>query len=230
MSSTVNDINEFKEFLIEYKAKREAVLKMVGERDAMKKRLESGLLKISALEANESKYEKCIDLMQKLSGIMKTNTIKRIETLITQGLKEIAEENLKFVVQYETKRNSIQAQYKLYDEATKTHYDIINSFGGGIADIISILQRIIFIYQFDTAKILVLDEAGKWISSDKQNRFGKFLRDISHQLGIQIILITHKDNILQEADKVIRVKKIGDSSVIEETTDEAHKDTNAVKG
>jgi ABC-type oligopeptide transport system ATPase subunit len=172
------------------------------------------------LKANEDKYEKCIDLMQKLSSIMKTNTIKKVETLITHGLQEISGEKLKFVVQYETKRNAIQAQYKLYDEATKTYYDIINSFGGGIADIISILQRIIFIYQFDTAKILVLDEAGKWISNCMQNKFGKFLRDVSHQLGIQIILITHKDNMVEEADNVVRVTKVGDCSVIEQTKDE----------
>lgn len=220
MLSTPRDIDFFNKFLLEYKARREEILRQVGERDAMKSRLDAGAAKIIELTKKEDKYEKCIDLMQKLSGIMKTNTIKKVETLITHGLQEIADEKLKFVIQYETKRNSIQAQYKLYDEVTKTYYDIINSFGGGIADIVSILQRIIFIYQFDTAKILVLDEAGKWISNDKQNRFGKFLRDVSHQLGIQIILITHKDNMVQEADSVIRVKKVGDSSIIEQTKEE----------
>ena len=205
---------EFNTFLVEYNAKKEQVMRMVGERDAMLVRLQAGKTKIADLEAKESKYEKCISTMQQLSNIMKTNIIKKVETLVSQGLKEIINEDLKFVVRYATQRNAIQAKYKLYDEKTKKDYDIINSFGGGIADIISILQRIIFIYQFDTAKVLVLDESGKWISGSCQQKFGQFLRDISHQLGIQIILITHRHEVLSEADAVFDVVKKGSNSEV----------------
>jgi len=185
-----------------------SILKELGKRDILNKQIKDVNNKIKEIDFLEGIYSESINVFQQIGNIMKTNTIERIETLITKGLSDILEEdNLKFVIQYEAKRNVIGAKYQIYDKITESYYDIINSFGGGLVDIVSILQRVIFLYQFNIAKILILDEAGKWISNDKQGKFGNFLNTISNKLGIQIILISHREQVIDEADQVIRIVK-----------------------
>ena len=184
--------------------------RQIGERESIISSIEDSKLKMLIASNKEALYGKSIETLQKVSGIMKTKTITNIETLITKGIHDvIGEKNLSFIVKYDSKRNFIQAQYKIHDSVANEDYNIVDSFGGGIADIISILQRIIFVYKFNTAKIIVLDEAGKWISSCKQDDFGKFLSEISNKLGIQIILITHKNEVLAHSNKIFRVTKSG---------------------
>lgn len=209
-------MTEIMELVNKFNNVKTTILKKSGEKEAIESTLEDARLRLADAKRQEAIYAKSIEVLQTVSNIMKTSTIENVENLITKGLHDvIGEEKLQFVIEYESKKNFIQAKYKIKNTETKAEYDIIDSFGGGLADIISILQRIIFIYKFNTAKLLVLDEAGKWISNCKQKQFAKLLTEVSSKLGIQIILITHKPEVASEAGLTICVKKIKDVSVVE---------------
>jgi len=192
------------------------VSEQIGKKEMLEKEKYEINNKIKETDILENVYCESSEVLQQTSNIMKTKTIEKIEILATKGISDVLnEDNLKFVIKYDAKRNAISADYEIYDKITEEYYDIINSFGGGMIDIISIVIKIIFLYKFNVSKILILDEAGKWISNDKQQNFGRFLKIMSKELDIQIILISHKEQVIEEADRVFRVKKINDESKVE---------------
>jgi len=179
---------------------------------------------IIQIEEDLKKYKNRIDILTKCNNILyefeislRTKIITEIEVLVTEGIRQILEiDNLYFKIIYNIKRNIIIADFKLYDINSKKNYDIINSFGGGLIDIIDIILHIIYLYRSNLRKILILDERGKYISNDKQKNFSKFLCDISKKLGIQIILISHKEQIIENVNKVIKIIKKNNKSIVEE--------------
>jgi len=65
-------------------------------------------------------------------------------------------------------------------------------------------------------KVLILDEPGRFVSRDKMDLFGKMISETSKQLGIQILMVSHIDELINEGDKVLEVKiKDGVSQVRE---------------
>lgn len=209
-------MNDFSLVVKKYNSARDMLVRRIGERDAIAGSISDARLKSFQAKKSVELYEKSIETLQNVSSVMKTTSIKNVETLITKGLHDIVDEkDLSFVIKYDSKRNFIQAQYKIHSKMKDQDYDIVNSFGGGIADVISILQRIIFVYKFNTAKVLILDESGKFISPDKQANLGKFLSDISNKLGMQVILITHKKEVESQANQVIKVTQVNGVSSAE---------------
>ena len=197
------------------------VSRYLGKKQSLEKDKNEIINRLKEVEGNNKIFDESSKVLQQVGNIMKNSTIERIETLITKGIRDIlGEANLEFKIKYRPVRDVIEAEYAIHDKLTGDDYDIIESFGGGLKDIISILQRIIFIYQFNLSKVLILDEAGKWISEDKQPAFGKFLSIISKRLDIQIILISHRNAVVAEADKVFRIVKRKDISQMEIVKDD----------
>lgn len=187
----------------------------IGEKSVLEgeiKNIEKRLIEIQKLDELHSQ---CSYVLQQIETTMRSKTIDEIETLVTLAIQEIlGTDLLKFKIVYEAKRNVVNAEFRVINVQTDTEYDIIHSFGGGLIDVISIALRIIFIYHSSLKKVLILDEIGKFISNDMQSRFGKFLKRISHELGIQIILISHKDQVVEYADRILQVSLNGDVSEV----------------
>ena len=189
---------------------------LIGKKESLDIQFKKNSDNLKEIEIKETLYQKCSVFLQKSADIFKTRHVEQIETVVTQGLHEIlGNVNLQFKVIYEAKKNAIGIEFKIYNSALKETYDIINSFGGGIADIVAILLRVFFLYKSGIRKVLVLDETGKFISNTYQENFSNFLKTISEKLGIQIILISHKKEVIKSADKVIKLRKEQTKTVID---------------
>jgi DNA repair exonuclease SbcCD ATPase subunit len=54
---------------------------------------------------------------------------------------------------------------------------------------------------------IILDEPFRYLSSNLQDRAASMLKEISSQLGIQIIMISHIEDIIGSADKIFKVEQ-----------------------
>lgn len=83
----------------------------------------------------------------------------------------------------------------------------LDSSGGGPIDVASFALRIgsWSLSQPRTRPLLVLDEPFRWVSRNKMPLAGQMLKEISKELGLQVIMVTHISELIECADRVIEV-------------------------
>ena len=162
-------------------------------------------------------YLKVTSLLQNASEKARNSIVSRIEKIVSEALREIIpEEKLSFKVVFENKRGTSEVKFKIFDENIKQELNVMHAFGGGIKDIISTVLRIVVLELDRTGNFgpIILDETCSQISVEYQENFGKFLRILSEKLGRQIILVTHEENIVSQANKIFQIEKIDGKSRI----------------
>jgi len=63
--------------------------------------------------------------------------------------------------------------------------------------------------------VIILDEPFRFLSKDLQPRAGEIMRELSHRLNIQFIMVTHAKEMIEISDRVFEVSQIdGISKVV----------------
>jgi len=86
--------------------------------------------------------------------------------------------------------------------------------GGGVVDIISFTLRLVCWSLSNTDNVIVLDEPFKFMSVNLRPLAGKILKKLSSKLKLQIIMVTHDEEMIDVADKVFEVNKKSEKSKI----------------
>ena len=83
-------------------------------------------------------------------------------------------------------------------------------------DIIALVFEIIFVYLSGSQKTIVLDESLKFLSTNYLQTASNFLAEICSRLQMQLILVTHKEDLQLSADNIITISKREGASYIKE--------------
>jgi len=164
--------------------------------------------KIIELKKRLEKVEKMIGFVINLNETIKVKTIGYVEEVVTKSLNQIFKVNsFKFKISFDTHGTTPVSNFYLIENDVEK--DVINSFGGGVADIVGIVLRLVLLelqYPKNTAPV-ILDETGKFISNDYQASFSDFLKNWSTTFKRQIIIISHKTEVMGFSDRIIEIKK-----------------------
>jgi DNA repair ATPase RecN len=166
--------------------------------------------KIEQLEKDKIELVKVQTLIDRAITTISANGIGKIEQVVTAGLHQVFGNrgNLRFVVEKkEGKRGNI---YKLKVQKTRKdglviQGDVLKSFGGGLANVISFLLRVMMIKKFKLAPFIVLDEAFNNVSRHYQPKVSEMLRTLCNKHGYTILAVTHQPILTAAADSVYRV-------------------------
>ncbi len=137
----------------------------------------------------------------------KKATIGVIETVVTYALTEVFGFSYKFVVEVSTEKK-VNTRFKLVDTQGNEH-DIMDSFGGGLIDVVSFVLRALILVgsRPKRERILFLDESFKHVHVRYRSNVVKMLQSLSKELGLQIVLVTHQDELVEAGDKVYELFK-----------------------
>lgn len=94
----------------------------------------------------------------------------------------------------------------------------LDAAGGGVVDVAAFALRIASwsMARPKTRPVLILDEPLRYLSADLLPKASAMIKQISEDLGLQIIMVTHAEELIECADKVFRVgMKKGKSLVTE---------------
>ena len=82
--------------------------------------------------------------------------------------------------------------------------DPLTASGGGAVDIASFALRVAsWSMQLKRSRpILLLDEPFRYVSADLLPKASAMLKEVSVKLGLQIIMVTHSEELMAEADKI----------------------------
>lgn len=202
----------------------------IGRREEIRGSQERDRVKVEEHEAKAALTEKAILVLQAATETRRQELKDRVESLVTRGLRAVFERSdFEFAFKVALKRDQFGIvpvlRSKFGDRDLET--PIVDGHGGGVADVISFILRVIVLSMARPrlAQILILDETFRHVSPEYLRGVATLLRELSDSAGIQFVLITHKPELLDAADTVYSSKLSEDGSTTF-TLDHASRDEN----
>lgn len=166
--------------------------------------------KIDQLEKDKIELLKVQALIDRAITTISANGIGKIESVVTAGLRQVFGNrgNLRFII--EKRQGTRGNNYRLKVQKTRKdgkviQGDVLKSFGGGLANVISFLLRVMMIKRFKLAQIIVLDEAFNNVSRSYQPKVSQMLETLCNKHGFIILAVTHQSILTSAADAVYKV-------------------------
>lgn len=165
--------------------------------------------------------EKVVAVVQKLTEISRKETLDKVANIVTMALQEVKGSHLSFRINYRTRRGQAIADFVVYNSKLKSEMGIFESCGGTLVDIIEFALKVSLLLKWHPklGKVLVLDEQFKHIAPEDLPAMARFVRRITEQLGLQIILVSHSSELAADAHKVFSVSNDGVASTVREEVD-----------
>ena len=107
-------------------------------------------------------------------------------------------------VDFIIKRGKTEAEISFIKNGNKINP--MYASGGGVVDVASFALRIAIWSISNSDNVMILDEPGKWISKDLIPKFASIIKELSEKLKLQFIIVTHIQELTEQADKVFNVK------------------------
>lgn len=199
-------------------AARSLVDKLLGERDALDRQILQTKDRISELRQE-------IDILGYVSSLFRhlidgeiVQAVKSVAALQTDGLQEIFfDQDISVVPEISENRGKISVRFLIRHTSGKNvvEGDSLDSFGGSILTIQSILLRITVLFRRGLRPLLLLDETLSAVADKYVDRAVKFLSSLSDSLGLDILLVTHDDAIVSMAHHAYQVVRVGDEATFQ---------------
>lgn len=163
---------------------------------------------IAELTGKVDTYTRAAGVLATIGEERQTEAQAKIETLVTQGLRTIFDDDLSFHLVTNTRAKTPVVDFvvrsNLGDTVVET--DVMDARGGGLAATVGFLLRLVILLlsrdKQDT--VLFLDETFAFLSEDRHPAMAQFLRELADKTDVQIIMVTHTPALAEHADRVYR--------------------------
>lgn len=189
--------------------------------EALKSRAEKIRTKRQMLEDNKTKFKNELkqlrhdkNVLQQVEELFKflldryvNQYAESISGVVTEGLESIFyNQDLKFDIEVSQKHGKVWVEF-LTTKGAKTA-PALDSFGGGIVAVESLLLRILILLKTGLARYLILDESLASLSSEYVENCGNFVRKMCEELDVDVLLVTHNRDFVEYADTVYEAKPV----------------------
>lgn len=184
----------YEDALTAHKQLLESVSYMRGQRDILLSRLSEFQSKALKVEQDIFLREKCILIVGTWMQRLWESARKLVEDVITYGLKLVFDQNIELKVLSDVASNQAVADMELVVDGHPR--DIIESEGGAVADLVSVLARWVVLLRGDRRKVLVLDEPFRCVDNGKVDLILKLLVELSETLHTQVLMVSHHQGFM----------------------------------
>ncbi|NMB08127.1 MAG: ATPase [Tissierellia bacterium] len=212
----IKKLEELDKYLLEINS---FISKEEGKKEKLLEQIKLYENLIKDINSQVELIEKVAILLQSTSEFARNQAKTQIETLVTNCLQFIFENNVEFKIEIEELYGKPNAEFYVItnfdDTIIKTKPEL--SRGGGVVDIISLALRIAFL-QIHKPRIegpLILDEPAKHVSEDYIFNVADFLKKSSEMFNRQIIMVTHNDHLAAIGTTSYKVHMKGTESHVE---------------
>lgn len=187
-----------------------SVLALRNEGKSLAEMYKKNKLDISKVEESRDIIMDTIELIKELIVEDADKFIDIVQGLLTLAVRKIFYDvnNPKVKIEIrEGARNSCSIYYIYTDhEGTKIKSDIRKAVGGGVRAVIGFILQTFFISYYKKDRIIFADEAFKEISKSYRPYFIEFLKELCEKHNFKILLISHDEDLIQEADYVYKME------------------------
>ena len=166
-------------------------------------------------------FNQCKQVLDLVGELKREEAKRKLEKTVTFALKIVLErKDIEFKLEFDTKRNVpvvIPKVISVFD-GEQIETEIKDGHGGGLYDIVAFVLRVLVLvwYRPKLKQFLILDEVFKHVSRQFLPNVAKLIKKLHDMTGIQFVLITHKDEFAEIADKVFHFSNRNGITKIEE--------------
>lgn len=141
----------------------------------------------------------------KQSALLIQNYLEtHLSNIVSKAIQAVFfEKKIKFKVKFVERRNTSECDMFLVDE-DDDEFDLLDDRGHGIADIASMALLVAYVLLDNVDNVLVMDEPGRNLSLDRQPYMSKMIKELSRELNMQFIIVTHSKELAEYADKHLK--------------------------
>jgi DNA repair exonuclease SbcCD ATPase subunit len=160
--------------------------------------------RIAQIEKDKTQLVLAVGLIDRCIQIISANGIGKIESIVSGGLQMVFNDKSMGLIlnKKETARGS---SYELLMRQGDFTGKPMESFGGGVVNVISFLLRVIMVKRFRLAKFLALDESFNNVSEGHLGLVSEMLQKLCRDHGFTILAVTHQPVLAQAADRAYRI-------------------------
>lgn len=161
--------------------------------------------KVERAEKDYRNAVKAQEITQQIAQATQQQAHAQIATVVGRCLDAVfGEEAYDFQIMFERKRGKTEARLVFLRDGDEI--DPLEGSGGGVIDVAAFALRIaaLIATRPPARRLLILDEPVKMLSKEYSERFRELLEALSEEMGIQILLITHNEEIA--TGKVIMIE------------------------
>ena len=186
--------------------------KRKAKRDSLKELLENEKDRLTELQASVVAGERGLVILQQIAKRTQQNLEYHISNIVTTALSAISSKWPDFRAEIEVLRKTTQCRFLFveFGEESKP----IDSSGGGPLDVASFSLRVSYWSLNKNRPSFILDEPFKYVSPDLQHKVSDMLKMLSEKLKVQIIMVSHAEEVNYSADKTFHVDKEGKLSKV----------------
>lgn len=133
-----------------------------------------------------------------------------IEQLVTRGLQQIFDDTLSFHIIQSVKAKAASVEFVVrttLNDGGVVDTPVMEARGGGLAATIGFLLRVVILLLKNGqsgSNILILDETFGMVSAEYLPGVSQFLRELVDRTEIQVVMVTHQTELVEDADVVYR--------------------------
>lgn len=161
--------------------------------------------KIKLEERHEVVLKKCRAILHASALKIQKEVKTYLDSLVSMALKAVLEDPYQFEAIFETKHN--ETECRLVFKRGGEERDPLDSTGGGAVDVGAFALRVAMQRMIFNRSVILLDEPFRNVSEDRHPFVMDLLETINRKLGLQLIMITHRNRLTDRADRVITIRK-----------------------
>lgn len=193
---------EIKEKLNKAIIKRQSNIELLAQR---KQRLEE-------IKTETEEVLKSISVCQSVATEVQKQLSVKIDTIVNLALATCFGDEYTFKLNYVPARGKTEVEFLLLQNGKEI--DPMNQNGGGLIDILCFALRVAVFNISHTDDVMVFDEPFRFVSKGLREKVAEVVHTFSERLNIQIIEVTHVEELMDNSDKQFVIKKINKVSEV----------------
>lgn len=200
--TTMTDVSEIK------KANQQAVNGIASVRTVYGTLLSSKAKQVGSIASNKDILIKKSDIqnmLQEMQAASQSGSIDVFQGLTTEMLHDAMPDNTDYRVKFDLYVSAGTPSLDIYlekniasgegkEKKLVVREEIIDGQGGSISNVIVSALRIISLARTSKRRFLILDEPDCWLDQRYLKTFASVIKNISHEIGIQTIIVSHKSS------------------------------------
>lgn len=183
------------------------IAQAIGAKKQVIKSLETATIQNNNFAKKLKHLEEAQAFLQKVAQETQEQLKIHVEDIVQLALDAMFPDKYTFEIQFNIAYGKTTAELVFISKQSGHIVDPMIASGGGVVDVCSFALRLAcWTLSRGVDKVIILDEPFRFVSKNLQERAGTLLKELSLKLGIQIILTTHLDALIDAADKTINVK------------------------
>jgi len=185
---------------------RNALEQMKGKRDQIQHGIDNAEQFIKEKKKDLRRHEQAREIIREVGLKTQQQLQFHISDITSLALEAVFDNPYKLITEFIQRRNKTECD--LYFERDGNRVDPLSASGGGAVDVASFALRVAsWSKQRPRSRnVLILDEPFRYLSSDLLPKASEMLNQISKKLKLQIIMVTHAEELIENADRVFEVK------------------------